>query len=171
MRSEFDRLARRVAGGDPGAAKRLLEAVGAGAFEASEADLQAIARALLVSSSEDDVRKAMSDAGVGLIERWSAVDRARGREPDLWSWKLVAYDVWGNAENGWDVNDYRYTGDEIVLPGDVSGEEAIDALAEAGLIKGGLEVEDWHEETITFSRRKDDKPVGEIRRDRRARLA
>lgn len=134
-----------------------------------------IAKALLGASGtqrwlgERDASSVMAEAGVGLIERWSAIDRARGREPELWTWTLVSFDVWGNAENGWEVNGAHTTGDEIVLPDGASGKEAAEALAEAGLTRTVLEVDYEEEHTIAFCT-KGGKPVGEIRRAGKANL-
>lgn len=163
-RSEIDRLVRRASGGDPGACRRVLEAISAGALEVKSIDLAAVARALIASGrSEVDVRADMARASIGLLDRWAAVDRALGREPESWTWILVSYEVVGNAEYGWEVNDMHATGDEIVLPGGVSGEEAAKALVETGLAKDVLEVDYEEEHTIAFST-KGGRPVGEIRR-------
>jgi len=50
-------------------------------------------------------------------------------------YKLVSYDVWGNDEDGYEVNDAHFTGDIIELETGMTDEGIIDKLKEEGWVK------------------------------------
>ena len=43
-------------------------------------------------------------------------------------WKIWMYDVWGNEEDGWFINDYWYIG-QVELPTNPTDADVIKALA------------------------------------------
>ena len=50
-------------------------------------------------------------------------------EPKVNHYKLIDYfDVWGNATDGWEVNDITTVEDDIILAEDLTDEEIIDFL-------------------------------------------
>ena len=59
-------------------------------------------------------------------------------------YKLVNYDVWGNARDGYEVNDAHYTGDVLALRDDMpdgfgaSDAEVIRALKRCDYLKRGV---------------------------------
>lgn len=54
-------------------------------------------------------------------------------------YEIISYDVWGNAKDGWEVNDAHRTGDFIDLPDDASDKQIRQALyRQAGFSRGIL---------------------------------
>lgn len=51
---------------------------------------------------------------------------------DVERWEIVDLDVWGNSEDGYEINDIFKTGIFIELPKNASDEELRKALREAG---------------------------------------
>lgn len=84
------------------------------------------------------------------------------------TWRFVSYDVWGNAESGWEVNQAFTTRDAIELPEEFDETAVFAAIREAGLCDdtSKLEIEnvgDW-EDILYLSRTEDGYPEGEFRK-------
>ena len=54
------------------------------------------------------------------------------------AYKLYTYDVWGNEEDGYEVNNVYATDRVIYLPSDPSDKDILDALRRAGEIRKGV---------------------------------
>jgi len=88
--------------------------------------------------------------------------------PGKIDWVVWTYDVWGNAKDGWDVND-RFRVGKIVL---THGEENVEEWFNKAMIREGMNVR-WKdidnsissEDVIYFRREKDGMPLGEITRE------
>ena len=69
-------------------------------------------------------------------------------------WRLISYDVWGNAKDGYEVNQAFYTNDYVELPENPSNTEIVRALKHIGWIKAGLHVEsvgiEWSGENVIY---------------------
>lgn len=92
--------------------------------------------------------------------------------PQYSEYEIITYDVWGNSEDGWDVNQAFHTRKFVSIP---DGHEA-----DADLIINILKSEDVvdeemnskntnvdisHEHTIYFERSDDSKPLFELRKE------
>ena len=78
-------------------------------------------------------------------------------------YSAYVYDVWGNAEDGWDVNDSFYTGEDIDIPPDGNILKLIDAH--------DLEIDPSScDEVILLTEIGTGKPVGELRRQEETEL-
>jgi hypothetical protein len=79
------------------------------------------------------------------------------------AWRWISYDVWGNQEDGWDVNAAYPTSVVYRLSEDASDEAILKTVWEACADKVKLE---WSsvEDTIFFSAKETSEPLGEIRR-------
>ena len=89
-------------------------------------------------------------------------------------WKVYTYDVWGNARDGYDVNDvYRHGTETLVLTVETANEGTPQAFDHAsptdrqlrrvfGLGKIQLDT-DGDDLTIYVNRARDGYPIGEIR--------
>jgi hypothetical protein len=84
-------------------------------------------------------------------------------------WRLYSYDVWGNAKDGYEVNDVFRTNEIVSLPNVVlNNEEAIITyLIRIGFFKKGIKrnliVLDGDENVIYFSY--EDRPDFELRKE------
>jgi hypothetical protein len=84
-------------------------------------------------------------------------------------WRFYSYDVWGNAKDGYEVNNVFSTSDVIEIPESIQGDaELFRHLKKIGFINEPyLRVNkfetDHNEDTIYFSY--DGKPEGEFRRE------
>ena len=84
------------------------------------------------------------------------------------SYKLISYDVWGNAKEGFDVNDAHYTGLTVELPNDATDRQIVKALKVCGYLKKTLKTKSVHihgddEFAIYFDDARNGKPEGELR--------
>ena len=92
-------------------------------------------------------------------------------ETKINKYKVVDYfDVWGNAEDGWEVNDVciYYDTDETCLriSEETTDEEIIDFLIQIGYLKpeakGQVYLESCDNEVIQIIQTKDDYPLGRL---------
>jgi len=77
---------------------------------------------------------------------------------------LVGYDVWGNADAGFDVNNiYRYHDDTIDIPDDIGEEELLELVKSWGTLNpkklDNLSIFDWNEWFIEFENGKTGEPL------------
>lgn len=82
-------------------------------------------------------------------------------------YKLIDYfDVWGNAEDGWEVNDLTTVEDDIVIVEDSTDEEIIDFLIQIEYLKPeareNVHLESYDNEMIEIVQTKDDYPIGRL---------
>lgn len=84
-------------------------------------------------------------------------------------WRLYTYDVWGNDEDGFEVNDVYRQSTVLEIPADADEDEIMDMMeAEDGpLVKGTCEIPRCFdtEDVIYFERKDNGKPVCEIRKE------
>lgn len=88
-------------------------------------------------------------------------------EPKVNHYKLIDYfDVWGNAEDGWEVNDLTTVEDDIVITEDSSDEDIIDFLIQIEYLKPEakelVHLESYDNEMIEIVQTKDDYPIGRL---------
>lgn len=88
-------------------------------------------------------------------------------EPKVNHYKLIDYfDVWGNAEDGWEVNDLTTVEDDIIITEDSSDEEIIDYLIQIEYLKPeareNVHLESYDNEMIEIVQTKDDYPIGRL---------
>lgn len=88
-------------------------------------------------------------------------------EPKVNHYKLIDYfDVWGNAEDGWEVNDLTTVEDDIIITEDSSDEEIIDYLIQIEYLKPEakelVHLESYDNEMIEIVQTKDDYPIGRL---------
>ena len=88
-------------------------------------------------------------------------------EPKVNHYKLIDYfDVWGNAEDGWEVNDLTTVEDDIVIAEDSTDEEIIDFLIQIEYLKPeareNVHLESYDNEMIEIVQTKDDYPIGRL---------
>ena len=88
-------------------------------------------------------------------------------EPKVNHYKLIDYfDVWGNAEDGWEVNDLTTVEDDIVIAEDSTDEEIIDFLIQIEYLKPEakelVHLESYDNEMIEIVQTKDDYPIGRL---------
>ena len=88
-------------------------------------------------------------------------------EPKVNHYKLIDYfDVWGNATDGWEVNDLTTVEDDIVISEDASDEEIIDFLVRIEYLKPeakeNVYLESYDNEMIEIVQTKDDYPIGRL---------
>lgn len=88
-------------------------------------------------------------------------------EPKVNHYKLIDYfDVWGNEEDGWEVNDLTTVEEDIVIAEDSSDEEIIDFLIQIEYLKpeakGNVYLESYDNEFIEIVQTKDDYPIGRL---------
>ncbi len=86
---------------------------------------------------------------------------------DPLTYRLYTYDVWGNAEDGYDVNDVSRSSITVQFNKEPSDDEVILALKAAGYIKAsypneGISIE-GDAETIYISDAEDGRPDCELR--------
>jgi hypothetical protein len=84
-------------------------------------------------------------------------------------WRIYTYDVWGNANDGYEVNDVFRTSDIVEVASNADTATILAALDAANLIDAGYSelftIDESNEDTIYFERSNDGKPVAEIRRE------
>ena len=88
-------------------------------------------------------------------------------EPKVNHYKLIDYfDVWGNATDGWEVNDLTTVEDDIVITEDSTDEEIIDFLVRIDYLKPEVKelvyLESYDNEMIEIVQTKDDYPIGRL---------
>ena len=82
-------------------------------------------------------------------------------------YKLIDYfDVWGNAIDGWEVNDLTTVEEDIVIAEDSTDEEIIDFLIQIEYLKPeareNVHLESYDNEMIEIVQTKDDYPIGRL---------
>ena len=82
-------------------------------------------------------------------------------------YELINYfDVWGNPEDGFDVNDLDRTGEIITITDDATDEDIIDGLINMGFLKsdakGKIYVEDMGDGFIELSVEETGEPIGRL---------
>lgn len=88
-------------------------------------------------------------------------------EPKVNHYKLIDYfDVWGNEEDGWEVNDLTTAEDDIVIAEDSTDEEIIDLLIRIGYLTPEVKelayLESYDNEMIEIVARENDYPIGRL---------
>ena len=88
-------------------------------------------------------------------------------EPKVNHYKLIDYfDVWGNATDGWEVNDLTTVEDDIVITEDSTDEEIIDFLVRIDYLKPEVKelvyLESYDNEMIEIIARENDYPIGRL---------
>lgn len=92
-------------------------------------------------------------------------------EPKVNKYKIVDYvDVWGNAEDGWEVNlwfnNYDTEDTCLRIAEDATDEEIIDFLIQIGYLKPeakeNVHLESYDNEMIEIVQTKDDYPLGRL---------
>jgi hypothetical protein len=79
------------------------------------------------------------------------------------TWRLYTYDVWGNANDGYEVNDV-YPKQTLEIDGDTDAAVIAALERSTGGACTAIEV-DWNEaDTIYLNSMVDGKPLGELRR-------
>lgn len=87
--------------------------------------------------------------------------------PKVNRYRLIDYfDVWGNATDGWQVNNSIRVEDDIILSEDITDEEIIDFLILINYLKseakGNVYLESYDNEMIEIVQTKDDCPIGRL---------
>ena len=87
--------------------------------------------------------------------------------PKVNHYRLIDYfDVWGNATDGWEVNNLTCVEDDISLLEDSTNEEIINFLILIGYLKseakGNIYLESYDNEIIEIVQTKDDYPLGRL---------
>ena len=88
-------------------------------------------------------------------------------EPKVNHCKLIDYfDVWGNATDGWEVNNLCTVEEDIVIAEDSTDEEIIDFLVRIEYLKPeareNVHLESYDNEMIEIVQTKDDYPIGRL---------
>ena len=88
-------------------------------------------------------------------------------EPKVNKYKIVDYiDVWGNATDGWEVNNLTTVEDDIVIAEDSTDEEIIEFLIQIEYLKPEakelVHLESYDNEMIEIVQTKDDYPIGRL---------
>ena len=85
-------------------------------------------------------------------------------------YEVISYDVWGNDEDGYEVNQSFHTGSFIDIPDyDLNAADLIMMLRNEGVLLSVIKDDDLtidlsHENAIYFSRSHDNKPLFELRK-------
>ncbi len=84
-------------------------------------------------------------------------------------WDLVDYfDVWGNEDDGWEVNDQCVIMDGITITDDAVNDDIVAYLVMCGYLKQGTDVEDliidWEDGFIELYQKEDGRPLCCLRR-------
>jgi hypothetical protein len=90
------------------------------------------------------------------------------KEPTYSKWQLIDYfDVWGNAKDGWDVNNMCVVGDEITISDYATDKEILNYLVTIGYLTTSdmrqIVIEDLCD-FIEIYQRKSMKPLYSLRR-------
>lgn len=90
-------------------------------------------------------------------------------EPRVNHYKLIDYfDVWGNAEDGWEVNNLTTVEDDIVITEDATDEEIIDLLERIGYLteeanrNEAVYLDSQDDMIIEIIAEEDDYPIGRL---------
>lgn len=88
-------------------------------------------------------------------------------EPKVNRYKLIDYfDVWGNAEDGWEVNNLCEIENDIILAEDTTDEEIVDFLIMINYLeseaKEQVHLESQDNEMIEIVQTKDNYPLGRL---------
>lgn len=79
------------------------------------------------------------------------------------AWRWISYDVWGNSEDGWDVNAAYPTSVVYRLSEDATDETILKTIWEDDADK--VEIESWSsDQCVYFTCKETGEPLGEIRR-------
>ena len=109
----------------------------------------------------------------------AASDRVRKKFRELTAdvtpsmrYRLINYDVWGNQNDGFEINNQFYTNDYVEIPKGASDAEIISILKDEGIIKKGarkesIEIEGDEGYTLRFTHRPTGRPEFELRADER----
>lgn len=78
--------------------------------------------------------------------------------------RLVDYfDVWGNEDDGWEVNNQCVIMDDIVLDEEAVNDDIVSFLIMCGYLKQGTDVEDliidWEDSFIELYQKEDGRPL------------
>lgn len=82
-------------------------------------------------------------------------------------WELVSYDVWGNEEDGFNVNAAYRTGKTIQFDSDISDKDLVELVSEWAGYPVGLDVNSCDPDQIVFLDKTDGffwKPAFELQR-------
>jgi hypothetical protein len=84
-------------------------------------------------------------------------------------WRVLSLDVWGNPEDGFEVND-RYGIGKIELPEDYTDAQLLRVLKDAGFVRpyvtlARIEIEDDGAGLISLDQKKDGRPVFQLERE------
>lgn len=84
------------------------------------------------------------------------------------NWRVWTYDVWGNAEDGYEVND-RYSQGFIDLPDEPENEEILQALIDMGILNSDVKLSDIEiggdDVSITVDAAEDGYPLAGLERE------
>lgn len=99
-------------------------------------------------------------------EIFEGLERERNRPV----WSLVDYfDVVGNEENGWEVNNLAVVEEEIYLDEEISEAELLKFLKRIGWMKKHVRLNmvefEWSDGIVEISERKSSRPLGRLERE------
>ena len=81
------------------------------------------------------------------------------------TWRVFSLDVWGNARDGYEVNDRSGIG-KVRLPDDATNEQIVRALKDAGILRKTVRMSqiaiDGDDMFISIDQAKDGKPVFQL---------
>jgi hypothetical protein len=79
----------------------------------------------------------------------------RSLRPEGDLYYVIEHDVWGNARDGWEINDSRRTGECVVLSTSMNEKEIVQALKEEGIVRRDLRMNmiqiEWNDDRIEVS--------------------
>jgi hypothetical protein len=82
------------------------------------------------------------------------------------TWRLYTYDLWGNEEDGWEVNDVFQKSTTLELSAEPTDAEVSEALASAcECSTENVDVDQADEDTIYLTDDRTGKPLAELRRE------
>lgn len=86
-------------------------------------------------------------------------------------YRLINYDVWGNENDGFEINNQFYTNDYVEIPKDASDAEIVSILKDEGIIKKSarkesIEIEGEEGYSLRFTHRPTGRPEFELRTER-----
>jgi hypothetical protein len=85
------------------------------------------------------------------------------------TYRFCTYDVWGNARDGYEVNDTYRTSMTVTLPSDATDAEVIKGINAAKILSKRATPKniriDGDEDTIYIERAKDGYPIGVLHRE------
>lgn len=83
-------------------------------------------------------------------------------------WEVIDYDVWGNAKEGFEINDMFRTGTYVMISEDMTDEKIIEALRRQGVLKKGIRSSsirvDAHEDDIWIEDARNGRPEFGLRK-------